>query len=528
MNATEMKDKYNECRCANRRDERETSRQSCGLIVSSNHMIIGNKIAYFEILEMVDSDEKSKHSNRPFKGQIKVSEETSLKDGRSTYLDEQIIIPDEDNYNFSFRKLWAFTGPGFLMSIAYLDPGNVESDLRSGVVAQYQLLWILMWATIMGLVVQRLAARLGTVSGMHLAEICYRQYPFVPRIILWIMIEIAIIGSDMQEVIGTAIAFYLLSSRKIPLYGGVLITIVDTFTFLLLDKYGLRKLEAFFGLLITIMAITFGYEYVIAEPDNVSVIKGMAIPWCHDCDVNALKQAVGIIGAVIMPHNLYPAFCLSEVCGIHLDRTKKEVVKDANRYYFIESSIALFVSFIINLFVVGIFANGLYHESNMNVRELCEASSFPGGHVFPVRPSVYPLPCNPQLHTNIVVRYADLPISTQPADHWEIELQNTRVSVLERNSTDYVQGDIYTGQAQFNITALLDLNRDILLKSSFICLVLIFIFEIHEGFNIFLQGIYLGCKFGAAAMYIWAIGILAAGQSSTMTGTYAGQFVMEA
>lgn len=168
---------------------------------------------------------------------------------------------------FSFRKLWAFTGPGFLMSIAYLDPGNIESDLQSGVVAQYkvylllsprlfrlrihimthsrvlfyftvhfilpyihyvrlfsllilfvgifafQLLWVLLSATILGLVMQRLSARLGVVTGLHLAEMCYRQYKKVPRVILWIMIEIAIIGSDMQEVIGTAIALYLLSNK---------------------------------------------------------------------------------------------------------------------------------------------------------------------------------------------------------------------------------------------------------------------------------------------------------------------------
>lgn len=98
------------------------------------------------------------------------------------------------------------------------------------------------------------------MSGLHLAEMCYRQYKKFPRLLLWIMVEIAIIGSDMQEVIGTAIAIYLLSNKTIPLWAGTLITIVDTFTFLFLDKYGLRKLEFFFGLLITIMAVTFGYE----------------------------------------------------------------------------------------------------------------------------------------------------------------------------------------------------------------------------------------------------------------------------
>lgn len=114
---------------------------------------------------------------------------------------------------FSFKKLWAFTGPGFLMSIAYLDPGNIESDLQSGTVAQYRLLWILLSATCLGLLMQRLSARLGVVTGLHLAEMCYRKYRKIPRLILWVMVEIAIIGSDMQEVIGTAIALFLLSNK---------------------------------------------------------------------------------------------------------------------------------------------------------------------------------------------------------------------------------------------------------------------------------------------------------------------------
>uniref|UniRef100_A0A1B0DL66 Uncharacterized protein n=2 Tax=Phlebotomus papatasi TaxID=29031 RepID=A0A1B0DL66_PHLPP len=107
---------------------------------------------------------------------------------------------------------------------------------------------------------QRLSARLGVVTGHHLAEMCYRQYKRAPRIVLWLMVETAIIGSDIQEVIGTAIAIYLLSNKVVPLWAGTLITILDTFTFLFLDKYGLRKLEFLFGLLITVMAVTFGYE----------------------------------------------------------------------------------------------------------------------------------------------------------------------------------------------------------------------------------------------------------------------------
>lgn len=133
----------------------------------------------------------------------------------STYFHEKIPIPEDENQSvFSLRKLWAFTGPGFLMSIAYLDPGNIESDLQSGAKAGFKLLWVLLGATVIGLLLQRLAARLGVVTGMHLAEVCNRQYHKVPRILLWLMVEVAIIGSDMQEVIGCAIAFSLLSSGR--------------------------------------------------------------------------------------------------------------------------------------------------------------------------------------------------------------------------------------------------------------------------------------------------------------------------
>uniref|UniRef100_A0AAY4D4B3 Solute carrier family 11 member 2 n=1 Tax=Denticeps clupeoides TaxID=299321 RepID=A0AAY4D4B3_9TELE len=312
----------------------------------------------------------------------------------STYFEEKIPVPDDVTQIFSFRKLWAFTGPGFLMSIAYLDPGNIESDLQSGAKAGFK----------------------------------------VPRIILWMMVELAIIGSDMQEVIGCAIAFNLLSVGRIPLWAGVLITIIDTFVFLFLDKYGLRKLEAFFGFLITIMAISFGYEYIMVAPNQGEVLKGMFVPYCEGCGPVQMEQAVGIVGAVIMPHNIYLHSAL--VKSRQVDRGNKKEVKEANKYFFIESAVALFVSFLINVFVVAVFAEAFYNKTNMQVSDQCNSTGSPHRDLF-------------------------------PAD----------------NST--LQVDIYKG------------------------------------------GVVLGCFFGPAALYIWAIGILAAGQSSTMTGTYSGQFVME-
>ncbi|KAM3877592.1 natural resistance-associated macrophage protein 2-like [Diretmus argenteus] len=320
------------------------------------------------------------------------------------------------------------------MSIAYLDPGNIESDLQSGAKAGFKLLWVLLAATVIGMLLQRLAARLGVVTGMHLAEVCNRHYPTVPRIILWLMVELAIIGSDMQEVIGCAIAFHLLSVGRIPLWGGVLITIFDTFMFLFLDKYGLRKLEAFFGFLITIMAISFGYEYVLVSPNQGELLKGMFLPYCEGCDSVQLKQAVGIVGAVIMPHNIYLHSAL--VKSRQIDRGNKKEVKEANKYYFIESAIALFISFLINVFVVAVFAEAFYNKTNIQVNAMCNASGSPHTDLFPL-------------------------------------------------NNDTLEVDIYKG------------------------------------------GVVLGCYFGSAALFIWAIGILAAGQSSTMTGTYSGQFVME-
>jgi len=128
---------------------------------------------------------------------------------------------------FSWAKLWKFTGPGFLMSIAFLDPGNIEGDLQAGAVAGYSLLWLLLWATLMGLLMQLLSARIGVATGRHLAEICRSEYPSWARILLWFMAEVALIGADIQEVIGSAIALQILTRGFLPIWVGVIITSFD-------------------------------------------------------------------------------------------------------------------------------------------------------------------------------------------------------------------------------------------------------------------------------------------------------------
>ncbi|RWV89481.1 hypothetical protein GW17_00048363, partial [Ensete ventricosum] len=128
---------------------------------------------------------------------------------------------------FSWRKLWRFMGPGFLMCIAFLDPGNLEGDLQAGAIAGYSLLWLLLWATAMGLLIQLLSARLGVATGRHLAELCREEYPQWARLALWLMAETALIGADIQEVIGSSIAIKTLSGGAIPLWVGVVITALD-------------------------------------------------------------------------------------------------------------------------------------------------------------------------------------------------------------------------------------------------------------------------------------------------------------
>ncbi|KAF4798579.1 hypothetical protein TURU_062996 [Turdus rufiventris] len=218
----------------------------------------------------------------------------------TTYFDSKIPIPEDETHScFSFRKLWAFTGPGFLMSIAYLDPGNIESDLQSGAVAGFKLLWVLLLATIIGLLLQRLAARLGVVTGLHLAEVCNRQYQ----------------------------------------------------------------------------------KYVTVKPNQEKLLQGLFIPYCKDCGTPQLEQAVGIVGAVIMPHNMYLHSAL--VKSRQVNRANKREVREANKYFFIESCIALFVSFIINIFVVTVFAEAFFNKTNADVNQVCVNTSSPHSSLFP-------------------------------------------------------------------------------------------------------------------------------------------------
>ncbi|OAD08375.1 hypothetical protein MUCCIDRAFT_118434, partial [Mucor lusitanicus CBS 277.49] len=270
---------------------------------------------------------------------------------------------------FSFKKLWKYTGPG--SSIAYLDPGNLESDLQTGAVAGYSLLWLLFWSHVIGLIFQLLSARLGTITGKHLAQLIRQSYSKKLTLVLWGFAQLAIIGADILEIVGTAVALHIL--LRLPLWAGVLMTATDTFTFMMIQRYGIRRLEAFFMVLITMMAVCFWVELVQSQPDVRKIIQGVIVPYVPK---NAELQAVAMLGAIVMPHNmfLHSALVMSRDLGRQPSIRK---LKEANFYFAIESMLALSVSFFVNLAIVVVFAQD--HTGPVKIPGLDDADAVLSG-----------------------------------------------------------------------------------------------------------------------------------------------------
>ncbi|XP_010926919.1 metal transporter Nramp3 isoform X1 [Elaeis guineensis] len=256
---------------------------------------------------------------------------------------EQIIVPERK----SWKNLFAYIGPGFLVSIAYIDPGNFETDLQAGAQYKYELLWIILVASCAALIIQSLAAKLGVVTGKHLAEHCRAEYPKVPNFILWILAELAVVACDIPEVIGTAFALNMLF--RIPVWCGVLITGLSTLMLLLLQQYGVRKLEFLIAFLVFTMASCFFVELGYAKPNSSEVLKGLFVPQLKGNGATGL--AISLLGAMVMPHNLFLHSAL--VLSRKIPRSIHGI-KEAYRFYTIESALALFVAFLINVSVISV------------------------------------------------------------------------------------------------------------------------------------------------------------------------------
>eukprot|EP00271_Cylindrocystis_brebissonii_P011798 TRINITY_DN29758_c0_g1_i1.p1 TRINITY_DN29758_c0_g1~~TRINITY_DN29758_c0_g1_i1.p1 ORF type:complete len:589 (+),score=100.27 TRINITY_DN29758_c0_g1_i1:268-2034(+) len=255
--------------------------------------------------------------------------------------DLHVDVPEKGGWG----KLWAYVGPGFLVCIAYIDPGNFETDLQAGARFKYELLWVLFLASLGGLVIQSLSANLGVVTGRHLAEHCRGEYPPHINIPLWLVAELAIIASDIPEVIGTAFALNMLFG--LPVWAGVILTGFSTLLLLALQQYGIRKLEFLISALVLVIAFCFLGEVGYAQPDAREMLEALVVPRLSGTGATGI--AISLLGAVVMPHNLFLHSAL--VLSRRAPRTDK-AIREGCRYNLLEVSVALAVAFSINVSVI--------------------------------------------------------------------------------------------------------------------------------------------------------------------------------
>ncbi|MFK7048359.1 Nramp family divalent metal transporter [Flavobacterium columnare] len=264
-----------------------------------------------------------------------------------------------------FRRTLAFLGPAYLISVGYMDPGNWATDLAGGSQFGYSLLWVLLMSNIMALLLQSLSARLGIVTQRDLAQASRETYSPLVNLFLYILAEIAIAACDLAEVLGMAIGINLLFGM--PLLQGVMITVLDTFLLLFLINKGIRKMEAFVITLVAIIGACFVFEMMFAEPEMTKVVSGL-IPSISN--QTALYIAIGIIGATVMPHNLYLHSSLVQTRKF--ERTKAGI-KQAIRYNIIDSTIALNLAFFVNAAILILAAATFYKNGLYEVAEIQDA-----------------------------------------------------------------------------------------------------------------------------------------------------------
>src|ERR1035441_464677 len=276
-----------------------------------------------------------------------------------------VIVPPGAGF---WRKVLAFSGPGFLVAVGYMDPGNWATDIAGGSRFAYQLIFVLMMSNLIAILVQALAARLGIVTQMDLAQACKLRYSRRTTIILWVLCEIAIAACDLAEVIGSAIALNLLF--HIPLLLGVCLTALDVLAILYLQHKGFRYLEAVVVTLIGVIGGCYLIELLIVRPNMVAIAKGFVPTAQILTNPEMLYIAIGMLGATVMPHNLYLHSSLVQTRAI--DRTPAGM-KTAMRYNFLDYFLALNFAFLINAAILIMAAGTFFRAGLTHVAEIQEA-----------------------------------------------------------------------------------------------------------------------------------------------------------
>jgi manganese transport protein len=264
------------------------------------------------------------------------------------------------------RRFLAFAGPGYLVSVGYMDPGNWATDLAGGAKFGYALLWVILLSNLMAMFLQTLCVRLGIAGGRDLAQACRDRYSKPVSYVLWILCEIAIIACDLAEVIGSAVALNLLF--RIPLVWGVVITGFDVLLLLSAMHFGFRKIEAIVITLVTTVAVCFAIQVVLSKPEWGALATGLFIPTVPDAQ--AFYIALGILGATVMPHNLYLHTALVQTRDI--ERTSAGM-RQAIRYNTTDTIIALGAAFFVNAAILVVAAAVFHMTGHFDVSELEEA-----------------------------------------------------------------------------------------------------------------------------------------------------------
>lgn len=272
---------------------------------------------------------------------------------------------DTTQHRNGWRKGLAYIGPAYLVSVGYMDPGNWATDLQGGAKFGYQLIWVLLMSNLIALLLQSLSARLGIVRRRDLAQANREVYPPLVNFCLYVLAEIAIAACDLAEVLGMALGIHLLTG--LPILWGVGITVLDTLLLLWLQNYGIRKLEAFIIGLVIIIGLSFLIEIFLAKPVLGEIVKGFTPSFLSD---SALYIAVGIIGATVMPHNLYLHSALVQTRKIKPD---VKGIKRAIKYNLIDSSIALNAAFFVNAAILILAATVFFTSGNNNVARIEDA-----------------------------------------------------------------------------------------------------------------------------------------------------------
>jgi manganese transport protein len=267
-----------------------------------------------------------------------------------------------------FRKALAFMGPGFLVSVGYMDPGNWATAIAGGAKYGYALLWVALLSNIMAIILQSLAGRLAIGSHRDLAQACRDAYGKPAAIVLWVFAEIAIIATDIAEVVGTAIGLNLLFN--IPLEAGVIITALDVFIVLMLQRLGFRKVEAFVLALLAVIFGCFIFQMIWAQPDW----GGVAFGFVPTTDIlhqpGMLYLALGIIGATVMPHNLYLHSGIVQTRAVAPDTASR---KSALRYVTFDSTFALMLALLINASLLILAAATFHKAGQFDIAEIGDA-----------------------------------------------------------------------------------------------------------------------------------------------------------